>query len=783
MPHRIVWAIVFVAVSFPPLPSWAAKSKKTDAPGLKVTGLSLSENGQSVFLMGVEAPGLYHQTPDQLASFFNQVKSAGGRVVKTNVFSAGKGQDVILTGPDQWDEKALVKLDQMVAAAKASGVRLILDLCAEKGSDGGKDAYASWAGSPNPGIFFIHYQCKDWYQHYAKMLLTRVNTVTGTAYGTDKTILAWDLIDNPRNQGGEPDGFNQWAATMGPFVRSLAPHALVCLALGNPAEGINPNTASGQPGIDFVLTHPTVNLTASQWAQQIGKPVVSLLTKAEGKPSDLGAGVLVASGDSKDQWAATGSFLTGLSHEGGMGAKDLFSSVTASPEGDIILSWEGQEAIKVVLNQPAKVLVRYGSEGTMDQETPLSEEPALQHRITLSGLQAGKEYSYQVKAVRGGEAQFSNTSSFTMSKVKAILAKPIPRSNHFIKVKGPYFYDGEKRFRYVGTNNYYLHYQGGPETLEYIFSWCEKLGFTVMRTWAFGETTKKEKDWADWEKRRYFVTAPGQFREEAFKDMDKVVVAAAKHHQRLVMALANNWADFGGAPEWVKFFGLSDKNEFFKNKQVIAAFKEYVKAMVNHVNTITGVAYKDDPTIMAWDLMNEPRDEGDTTGKTLAAWIEEMSTFLKSLGIRQLVTTGSEGLRATNGTHYSGTDFILDHQFPSIDYATFHVYPSTQYSMWNLATTQELIRAYVKDAHEVLKKPVVMEEFGIDKGRPDYDRPQFVYGMMKAFYDAGGDGTQYWMLAEPNYGGDNNQLDPTQTDICNTFVEMSNALRGGKGNE
>ena len=169
-----------------------------------------------------------------------------------------------------------------------------------------------------------------------------------------------------------------------------------------------------------------------------------------------------------------------------------------------------------------------------------------------------------------------------------------------------------------------------------------------------------------------------------------------------------------------------------------------------------------------------------STGKALVGWIDEIASFIKSQGVKQLVTTGSEGMHALNGTHYSGTDFILDHQLSSIDYAVFHVYPSSQYSMWNLETTQALMRAYVKDAHEILKKPVVMEEFGIDKGRADYDRPRFIYGMMKAFYDAGGDGTQYWMLAEPDYGGDNNQLDPTQVDACNTFVMMSNELRGGK---
>lgn len=36
-------------------------------------------------------------------------------------------------------------------------------------------------------------------------------------------------------------------------------------------------------------------------------------------------------------------------------------------------------------------------------------------------------------------------------------------------------------------------------------------------------------------------------------------------------------------------------------------FKRHISSVVSRINTYTGVAYKDDDAIMAWNLLNEPR--------------------------------------------------------------------------------------------------------------------------------------------------------------------------------
>ncbi|WVZ83719.1 hypothetical protein U9M48_030839 [Paspalum notatum var. saurae] len=42
-------------------------------------------------------------------------------------------------------------------------------------------------------------------------------------------------------------------------------------------------------------------------------------------------------------------------------------------------------------------------------------------------------------------------------------------------------------------------------------------------------------------------------------------------------------------------------------------------AVLTRINTITNDAYMDDPTILAWELINEPRCHSDPSGNTLQA--------------------------------------------------------------------------------------------------------------------------------------------------------------------
>ncbi|XP_058214784.1 mannan endo-1,4-beta-mannosidase 6 isoform X4 [Rhododendron vialii] len=164
--------------------------------------------------------------------------------------------------------------------------------------------------------------------------------------------------------------------------------------------------------------------------------------------------------------------------------------------------------------------------------------------------------------------------------------------------------------------------------------------------------------------------------------------------------------------------------------------EEVFKTVLNRVNTVTNITYKDDPTIFAWELMNEPRCASDPSGDKLQAWIEEMAVYVKSIDPKHLVEIGLEGFygpstpnkvqfNPNTAAQQVGIDFIRNHQVLGVDFASAHIYAdswvSEEISDAHIPFVKAWMQSHIEDAENALGMPVVFGEFGVSSKDSGYN--------------------------------------------------------------
>ena len=130
----------------------------------------------------------------------------------------------------------------------------------------------------------------------------------------------------------------------------------------------------------------------------------------------------------------------------------------------------------------------------------------------------------------------------------------------------------------------------------------------------------------------------GVYNEDAFRRVDLALATASENGIRLIMVLSNYWPFLGNMQDYVTR-ALGPNNHyslFFTNSTVKQYYKDWLRTIINRTNSITGQKYKDDPTILAWELANEPRldfnwerNQGLVPGKIICNWVAEMSAYIK----------------------------------------------------------------------------------------------------------------------------------------------------------
>src|ERR1035437_4142380 len=215
-------------------------------------------------------------------------------------------------------------------------------------------------------------------------------------------------------------------------------------------------------------------------------------------------------------------------------------------------------------------------------------------------------------------------------------------------------------------------------------------GVTLVRTWMFSHET-----WHGFEPTR------GVMNEQEWSEFDYILNSASAHNIRVIPVIEGYWAAYGGIGTILGWNGLPSGDPahgaFFDPAVCAGCLADYefeVNYALNRVNHYTGVAYKNDPTIFSWELMNEPRHQNqtvnpdNTTGTIFRAWEDKVGAYTRTMDTNHMIDNGIEG----QGTAYSyggnnGVPFVYECQSAYIDFCSAHIFP-TDWAQLTVAATQ-----------------------------------------------------------------------------------------------
>lgn len=322
---------------------------------------------------------------------------------------------------------------------------------------------------------------------------------------------------------------------------------------------------------------------------------------------------------------------------------------------------------------------------------------------------------------------------------------------------GHFVHEGET-FIPQGVGSYPLLEHAGNDRMDHvrdIFRQARELGRPLVRTNAFfdgGQSPARLRN------------DDGTLNEDGLVGLDRLLAAAEEEDVSLILALTNNWTDYGGAEAVLRAIAPTEslpKDAFWTDARAIEAQRNYVDAIISRTNTVNGRAYAEDPTVFAWELANEARCE-ECASSTLTTWARTMALQVRSSGATQLVAWGGIGYRDDHGENFE--EIARD---GAVDILTIHMYPlnSAAPDGYNARVLRYIAgaamgAARVQEAARIARSygaALIIEEFGWRPATDDRDEERAL--VMREWVRAAqeeGVGTLPWMIAEagrPDYDG------------------------------
>ena len=238
----------------------------------------------------------------------------------------------------------------------------------------------------------------------------------------------------------------------------------------------------------------------------------------------------------------------------------------------------------------------------------------------------------------------------------------------FVIRSGPRLTLEGRPFRFGGANVEWLGLAGygpadpaGPRypsnyEIDDALATAQELGATVVRSQTMGDSVGCEP---------CLEPTLGHFNAAAFERVDYALASARRHGIRIIPTIVGDDARAGGSGcVYLGWRGLRapgcsliEMAPFWTDQTVIGDIEEHIRALLEHVNVYTHVAYRDDPTILGWDLLNG--------GGSPPPWTWQIVTFVRGLDSRHLILSSpaNAGLDAVDAC----VAFVYPHWFQALD--------------------------------------------------------------------------------------------------------------------
>jgi len=294
----------------------------------------------------------------------------------------------------------------------------------------------------------------------------------------------------------------------------------------------------------------------------------------------------------------------------------------------------------------------------------------------------------------------------------------------FVRVDGAGFVVGDKPFAFVGANLNVMHGAAERARAAETIAAARADGLTVARVWALGEGDTTSPPWA--RTNQLWRVAPQMWLDGGPRQLDRVLAEARARGLRVIVTLSNYWDDFGGIRQYLAWAKLpldtfDARDRFFSDEKPRAYYRAHVARLLDRVNSVTGVRYVDDPTIFAWELMNESQVATAAGATARRSWIDEMASFIKARDPNHLVTPGVMGYTS----RAERAEWLAVCRLPTVDYCDSHLYAEGTDRVTSRARLEQYIDDRVQLARYVAHKPLVFGEFGFHTDAPGYlDEPR-----------------------------------------------------------